>query len=78
MNYDPDKIKVEHIEINGKKVPVYKIPTGMVGPNATKLAEVSYNDNEDQSKEQFKINKSNNKIYDEENVGIEDDDYLDL
>ena len=78
MNYDPDKIKVEYIEINGKKVPVYKIPTGMVGPNATKLAEVSYGDDEEENKNEFKINKLNNKIYDEENVEIDNDDYLDL
>jgi Ribonuclease G/E len=33
MKYDPSLIKVEEIEINGKKIPIQKIPAGMHGPN---------------------------------------------
>jgi len=78
MNYDPDKIKTEYVVIDGKKIPLQKIPTGMIGPNATRLAESSYTNDETESKDQFKINDEDNKIYDEENVTINTDTYLDI
>lgn len=33
MKYDPSQIKTDYVEINGKKVPIQRIPAGMHGPN---------------------------------------------
>lgn len=32
-NYDESQIEVDYMEIDGKKVPIQKIPEGMSGPN---------------------------------------------
>ena len=48
MKYDEDQIKVEYIEIEGKKVPIYRVPTGMCGPNQIKFYdEVDIPENEE-------------------------------
>ena len=70
MHYDESKIKKEFIKINGKKVPVFKIPTGMSGPNAFRISDSDYieptdNDHDDSD---LSLDRPNNKIYDEDNV----------
>lgn len=80
MHYDPTKIEEQVIEINGKKVPLYKIPAGMSGPNAYRLYENAGAEDkpeEDDDEVDFSIKK--NSIYDEENIFIENSNsFIDL
>ena len=39
MKYDESQIEIEYIVVDGKKIPVYKIPKGMSGPNPIKFYE---------------------------------------
>lgn len=42
MNYDESKIKIEYIIIDGKSVPLYRVPPEMSGPS-----EIRFYDNEE-------------------------------
>lgn len=73
MHYDESKIKKEYVKINGKKIPIYKIPTGMSGPNVGKINDNEYVELPDQN-ESFEIDQPKNKIYDEDNIYIDNTD----
>ena len=72
MHYDESKIIKTYITIDGKKVPLFKVPTGMAGPNASKIAESEYLEAAD-AEEEFTIEKDHNKVFDEENVYMHED-----
>ena len=72
MHYDPSKIEKETIEIDGKKIPLFKIPTGMSGPNAYKLYENTNGEEpQDDSEEEIEFLPQKVSCYDEDNVSPE-------
>ena len=71
MHYDESKITKEWITINGKKVPLLKVPTGMAGPNASKIADAEYIEAAE-TEEDFTVENNNNKIFDEENLYMDE------
>ena len=46
MQYDPSLIKKEYVIIDGKKVPLYKCPTGMQGKHPQHTYTPDYDDQE--------------------------------
>ena len=73
MNYDKDKIEVTYETINGQKVKIERIPTGMSGKAQTGK---DYYDNEE---EQDYIHSTPSKVvYDEENTYLSTDKFLDI
>lgn len=71
MHYDETKITKEYITIGGKKVPLFKVPTGMSGPNASKIADAEYIEAAE-PEEEFTIESNHNKIFDEDNLYMDD------
>ena len=71
MHYDETKIIKDFIIIDGKKVPLQKIPTGMAGPNASKIADAEYIEAAD-AEEDFTVENNSNKVFDEENVYMDE------
>lgn len=47
MKYDPSLIKVEEVEIDGKKIPIQRIPAGMHGPNGGIISDHEVDDSEE-------------------------------
>ncbi len=80
MHYDPSKIKEEFVEIDGKKIPIYKIPAGMSGPNAYKFYEnVSIEESPQEEDEEVNLSSKTVAIFDEDNVYIDSpSNFLDL
>lgn len=72
MDYDGEEIEVTYEVINGQKVPIYKIPTGMSG--STKIPNYS-NDSDENNDSPPQINNS---IYDEENIHYTTDRFIDI
>jgi hypothetical protein len=80
MHYDPTKIEEETIEINGKKIPLFKIPAGMSGPNAHKLYENTNGEElQNDTEEEIEFSPQKTSCYDEDNVFIESNNtFIDL
>jgi hypothetical protein len=73
MNYDKEKIEVTYEIINGKKIKIERIPTGMSGKSTP--AKDYYDEDENQEY----VNSTPSKIvYDEENTYLSTDKFLDI
>jgi hypothetical protein len=73
MANNKDKIQVTYEIINGKKVRIEKIPTGMSGKVDTKS---SYYDEDDD--DEYPSSTSSRNLYDEENTYLSTDNFLDM
>lgn len=80
MHYDPSKIEVEYVEVDGKKIPLYKIPPGMSGPNSQKFYENQSGETElPDDDEEVSLTSKTITIFDEENIYIDSpSNFLDL
>lgn len=74
MHYDESKIKKEYITINGQKIPIFKIPTGMSGPNASKINDSDFIEPVERDDAEYSTDSPKHKLYDEDNVYIDNTD----
>ena len=72
MIYDESEIEITYIEIDGKKIPFHKIPPGMSGATKSKITDYDDDDDDEPS------SSVHGKIYDEENVTYNTDEFIDI
>jgi len=73
MSNKEEGIQVTYEIINGKKIPIYKIPTGMSG--SPRVAEYS---NDSDSDDDDSTPQINNSLYDEDNIHYNTDKFIDI
>lgn len=74
MHYDESKIKKSYVTINGQKVPLFKVPTGMSGPNISKINDEFIDTSNNDEDDDYEFNRKEHKIYDEDNIYIDNTD----